>query len=82
MRPPTPADSGGSVLGTPVVSGTAGKPLDYATQQVPGAGLLGAPVAEALAMVPDQFGHISDAGLSGGGYRNGISVTTQASGNP
>jgi anti-sigma regulatory factor (Ser/Thr protein kinase) len=67
MRPPTPADSGGSVLGTPVVSGTAGKPLDYATQQVPGAGLLGAPVAEALAMVPDQFGHISDAGLSGGG---------------
>jgi hypothetical protein len=29
--------------------------------------LLGAPVAEALAIVPDQSGHISDAGLSGGG---------------
>jgi hypothetical protein len=68
MRPPTPADSGGSVLGTPVVSGTARSALDYgAARPAPGAGLLGAPVAEALAVIPDQSERLSDAGLSGGG---------------
>jgi hypothetical protein len=68
MRPPTPADSGGSVLGTPVVSGAARTPLDYgAARPVAGAGLLGAPVAEALAVIPDQSDRLSDAGLSGGG---------------
>jgi hypothetical protein len=68
MRPPTPADSGGSVLGKPVVSGAARNPLDSgAARHMPGAGLLGAPVAEALAVISDQPGRLSDAGLSGGG---------------
>jgi anti-sigma regulatory factor (Ser/Thr protein kinase) len=68
MRPPTPADSGGSVLGTPVVSGATRNPLDSGVaRHMPGAGLLGAPVAEALAVIPDQSGRLSDAGLSGGG---------------
>jgi len=68
MRPPTPADSGGSVLGTPVVSGSARNPPDHAaTGPLAGAGLLGAPVAEALAVIPDQSERLSDAGLSGGG---------------
>ncbi|HSR85959.1 MAG TPA: hypothetical protein VLM11_17430 [Streptosporangiaceae bacterium] len=34
---------------------------------MPGAGLLGAPVAEALAVIPDQTERLADAGLSGGG---------------
>jgi anti-sigma regulatory factor (Ser/Thr protein kinase) len=68
MRPPTPADSGGSVLGAPVVSGAARNPLDSGVaRSMPGSGLLGAPVAEALAVIPDQSGRLSDAGLSGGG---------------
>lgn len=68
MRPPTPADSGGSVLGTPVVSGSTRNPLDGgAARPVLGAGLLGAPVAEALAVIPDQTERLADAGLSGGG---------------
>ena len=68
MRPPTPADSGGSVLGTPVVSGASRNPLDSgAARAMPGAGLLGAPVAEALAVIPEQSERLADAGLSGGG---------------
>jgi anti-sigma regulatory factor (Ser/Thr protein kinase) len=68
MRPPTPADSGGSVLGTPVVSGAIRNPHDSgAGRQLPGAGLLGAPVAEALAVIPNQSERLADAGLSGGG---------------
>src|SRR5271165_598822 len=68
MRPPTPADSGGSVLGTPVVSGSGRAALDTGgPRHMPGAGLLGAPVAEALAMIPDQSERLSDAGLSSGG---------------
>jgi hypothetical protein len=34
---------------------------------MPGAGFLGAPVAEAFAMIPDQSERLSDAGLSSGG---------------
>jgi hypothetical protein len=68
MRPPTPADSGGSVLGTPVFSGSPRNAVDYgAARSVPGAGLLGAPVAEALAVMPDHSGRLADAGLSSGG---------------
>jgi hypothetical protein len=68
MRPPTPADSGGSVLGTPVVSGsTRNGPEQGVARPVVAAGMLAAPVAEALAMMPDQSERLSDAGLSGGG---------------
>jgi hypothetical protein len=68
MRPPTPADSGGSVLGTPVVSGAARGALDSGvSRQMPGAAFLGAPVAEAFAVIPDQSERLSDAGLSSGG---------------
>jgi anti-sigma regulatory factor (Ser/Thr protein kinase) len=68
MRPPTPADSGGSVLGTPVVSGASRNHLDHSSARpIPGAGLLGAPVAEALAATPEPFARLADAGLSGGG---------------
>jgi hypothetical protein len=63
MRPPTPADSGGSVLGTPVVSGSTRSVPD----QSRAAGFLAAPVAEALAMIPDQSERLADAGISGGG---------------
>jgi hypothetical protein len=64
MRPPTPADSGGSVLGSPVVNGHArstGVPASAA------AGFLAAPVAEALAVRAEHAGHLSEAGISGGG---------------
>jgi hypothetical protein len=68
MRPPTPADSGRSLLGTPVVSGATRNAVDTgAVLPVPGAGLLGAPVAEALAVIPDQPQRLADAGLGGGG---------------
>ena len=68
MRPPTPADSGGSVLGTPVVSGAARGPSGHGgAVPSPAAGLLAAPVAEALAIMPDQSEHLADAGLRGGG---------------
>ena len=76
MRPPTPADGGGSalgnpsVLGNPVVTGSpaTGRPMP-ANRVAPAqaAGLLAAPVAEALAILPDQPGRLADAGLSGGG---------------
>jgi hypothetical protein len=56
------------VLGTPVVSGAARNPVDHgAARPVPGAALLSAPVAEALAVIPGQSERLSDAGLSGGG---------------
>ena len=68
MRPPTPADSGGSVLGTPVVSGAALGPSGHGGAiPSPSAGLFAAPVAEALAIMPDQSEHLADAGLRGGG---------------
>jgi hypothetical protein len=64
MRPPTPADSGGSVLGNPVVSNPA---RSGSASAAPAAGLLAAPVAEALAILPESTGHLVDAGLNGGG---------------
>jgi hypothetical protein len=67
MRPPTPADSGGSVLGTPVVSGSPRATHAQGAVPAQAAGLLAAPVAEALVMLPDQSARLSDAGLSGGG---------------
>jgi len=68
MRPPTPADSGGSVLGTPVVSGAVRGPSGHGgAVPSPAAGLLAAPVAEALAIMPDQSERVAEAGLRGGG---------------
>jgi len=110
MRPPTPADSGGSGLDSPAVSSPAlpasarwnsvrrvtapggAVPSDAVPQagssrmrpdsahaaarsaQAPhgivpvvAAGLLGAPVAEALAYAPDVAEHLADAGISNGG---------------
>ncbi len=69
MRPPSPADSGGSVLGTPVVSGSGRSAPEQQRipRSAPAAGLLAAPVAEALAMIPDQSERLSDAGISVGG---------------
>ncbi len=58
MRPPTPAEGGGNALGSPAEPAQA-------------AGFLAAPVAGALAVLPDDdaltAGHLSTAGLSGGG---------------
>ncbi len=56
MRPPTPADSGGSALGSPAAGG-----------QLPPVSLLGAPVAEALAFLPDPAERLAYAGISAGG---------------
>ena len=58
MRPPTPADKGEGVLDTPVVAGT---------RYGEASGLLAAPVAEALAVLPDAPGRLADVGLSHGG---------------
>lgn len=52
MRPPTPAEGGGNALGSPV-------------EPVQAASFLAAPVAGALAVLPDDDGEA--AGLSGGG---------------
>jgi hypothetical protein len=60
MPLPTPADSGGSVLGSPVVSG-------HARGSAVPSGMLAAPVAEALAIVPEHSVRPSEAGISGGG---------------
>lgn len=85
MRPPTPADSGWSALGPPVVTGSShggavpGGPLSgptplggpsfemAAAAGSAGLGMLGAPVAEALAVLPDEPERLSDASVSNGG---------------
>ncbi len=58
MRPPTPAEGGGNALGSPAEPAQA-------------AGFLAAPVAGALAVLPDNdgliAGHLANAGVSGGG---------------
>ena len=69
MRPPTPADSGGRLLGSPVVAGSRASP---AASGMPGgsaapATLLTAPVAEALAILPDEPTRLFGDGLSSGG---------------
>jgi hypothetical protein len=73
MRPPTPADSGGNVLGAPAVSdslrGDPGRGALHVgfSGPAPAAGMLAAPVAEALAVLPGHGGRLSDAGISNGG---------------
>ena len=73
MRPPTPADSGGSMLGAPAVSGSVrgdhGRASANAGGSVPAlaAGMLAAPVAEALAVLPEPGERLADAGISNGG---------------
>jgi hypothetical protein len=83
MRPPTPADSGGSMPGAPVVSGTvrggsvrgdhgrgdSGRGSVNAGGSVPAptTGMLAAPVAEALAVLPEPGERLADAGISNGG---------------
>ncbi len=71
MRPPSPADSGRSALDSSVV----GVPLRSSgphsavsgSVPVPPMGLLAAPVAEALAFLPDPGERLADAGISNGG---------------
>ena len=68
MRPPTPADSGGSLLGAPLVSGSArGAAVAGGGPSIASAGFLAAPLAEALAIMSDQPVPLSDASLSDGG---------------
>ena len=73
MRPPTPADSGGSLLGAPVVSGSLrgnsgrGPVHSGGSVPAPAAGMLAAPVAEALAILPEPGERLSHAGISTGG---------------
>jgi hypothetical protein len=73
MRPPTPADSGGNVLGVPAVSdslrGDSARGAVQAGVSVPvqAAGLLAAPVAEALAVAPEPGERLSHAGIGAGG---------------
>jgi hypothetical protein len=58
MRPPTPAEGGGNVLGSQAEPASS-------------AGFLAAPVAGALAVLPDDAnpapGHLAEAGLTSGG---------------
>jgi hypothetical protein len=54
MRPPTPADSGSGGVGLPGQPG-------------PAAGLLAAPLSEALAVLPGAGSSLADAGVAGGG---------------
>jgi len=70
MRPPTPADHGGRLLGSPVVTGSSraaapagGKPVGPAVAT----GVLAAPTAEALAILPDEPSRLFEGGLSNGG---------------
>ena len=65
MRPPTPADSGG-LLGSPVVAASSRGSLSPGSATVPAA-LLAAPVAEALAIMPDEPTRLFGDGLSTGG---------------
>lgn len=68
MRPPTPADSGGRLLGSPVVAGSS---RSSASVGMPSVGapstLLASPVAEALAIMPDEPTRLFGDGLSSGG---------------
>jgi hypothetical protein len=66
MRPPTPADSGGRLLGSPVVTGSSRDSLPPGSVAVPTA-LLAAPTAEALAVLPDEPARLFSDGLSTGG---------------
>jgi anti-sigma regulatory factor (Ser/Thr protein kinase) len=65
MRPPTPADSGG-LPGSPVVAGSSRSSSASGGTAAP-ATLLAAPVAEALAILPDESARLFGDGLSSGG---------------
>jgi len=73
MRPPTPADSGGNTLGAPVVGGSLRSDSDRRAVQagasipVPAAGMLAAPIVEALAVLPEPGERLTHAGISNGG---------------
>ena len=73
MRPPTPAGSGRSMPGAPAVSdsqrGNAGRGALQVGGSMPAAaaGMLAAPLAEALAVLPESGERLSDAGISNGG---------------
>src|SRR5215469_6278917 len=73
MRPPTPADSGGSMLSASAVSGSVhgdpgrGGVNAGGSVPAPAAGMLAAPVAEALAVLPEPGERLADAGISNGG---------------
>jgi hypothetical protein len=64
MRPPTPADNGG-LLGSPVVGSSSRGSLPPGVTAP--AALLAAPVAEALAILPDEPTRLFGDGLSTGG---------------
>lgn len=67
MRPPTPADRGGSVPGIPVVTGSARIDGTRAVSPPPAASMLAPGAADALARLPDHSTHLADAGLGAGG---------------
>jgi len=73
MRPPTPADSGGSAhwnsarLEGARLNSAPGVGARSDGSHGSSAALLGAPVAEALAFMPDSAGRLADAGISSGG---------------
>ncbi len=70
MRPPTPADRGGRLLGSPVVSGSARGVASAGGGSGPAAlpaALLAAPAAQALAILPDDPRRLFGDGLSTGG---------------
>jgi hypothetical protein len=71
MRPPTPADSGGSGLDSSAVGMPVRPGMPHGTAPggvpVPPVGLFAAPVAEALAFLPDSSERLADAGISNGG---------------
>jgi hypothetical protein len=73
MRPPTPADTGGNMLGAPAVGDSRRGDSGRGAVQVggsipaPAAGMLAAPVAEALAVLPEPGERLVHAGISNGG---------------
>jgi hypothetical protein len=66
MRPPTPADSDGWLLGSQVVVGSARSVAPAGGTALPAA-RLAVPVAEALAILPDEPPRLFGDGLSTGG---------------
>jgi hypothetical protein len=82
MRPPMPADSGGSAHRNSTRFDSApGGGVRADASHVSAAGLLGAPVAEALALMPDSAGRLADAGISSGGcFARPLPVDTTCAG--
>jgi hypothetical protein len=67
MRPPTPADSGGRLLGSPLVAGSSRGSLSAGGIPAAPTALLATPGAEALAILPDEPTRLFGDGLSTGG---------------